>query len=197
MELKESEYKAYFSHLQKISLLGKIYKRLYAILILFICRKKFGNYLVEIGSGTGNGILRASPKNVIGLDINPIAVEFCKSKGLNASLINENGNFPIDENLFDACVLDNVLEHIEDPKKTLDECYRVSKDRGGLVVVVPGIRGYQSDTDHKTFYDRNKLNKLDSRWKMEGIFSVPFILESEKLSNNVKQYCLIAIYIKI
>lgn len=197
MDVKEREYQAYFSHLQKISLLGKVFKRFYAVLILLICRKKYGRHVVEIGSGTGNGILGASPKHVTGLDINPIAVEFCKSKGLKADLINENGGFPIGNHAFDACVLDNVLEHIENPKKTLDECYRVSKPQGGLVVVVPGIRGYNSDLDHKVFYDEKKLKELDPRWKVKQMFTVPFIFGSKMLSSKVNQYCLVAIYTKI
>jgi SAM-dependent methyltransferase len=197
MEVKEGEYQAYFSHLQKISVLGRLYKRLYAILILLFCRIRFGKNVIEVGSGTGNGILGTSPRNVVGLDINPIAIEFCKAKGLRAELINENGDFPIKESGADVCVLDNVLEHIEYPKKILDECYRVSKARGGLVIVVPGRRGYKSDSDHKVFYNRQNLITLDPRWKVQRIFTIPFMFESELLSNNVKQYCLIAIYSKI
>jgi SAM-dependent methyltransferase len=197
MQFKEGEYQAYFSHLQKISLLGKLYKRFYASLILLICHIRFGKHVIEVGSGIGNGVLGASPRNVIGLDINPIAIDFCKTKGLKADLIKENGDFPIKENSVDVCVLDNVLEHIEYPKKTLDECYRVLKEHGGLVIVVPGMRGYKSDSDHKIFYNRKKLNELDPRWRIIKMFSVPFIIESNMLSRKVSQYCLIAIYTKI
>jgi SAM-dependent methyltransferase len=187
----------YFLHLQKISLLGYLYKRFYSSLILFIISRRFGRRIVEVGSGIGSGILGAFPKHVQGLEINPSAVEFCKSRGLNVQLINTDGAFPLVDSTIDSCVLDNVLEHIGEPQQTLDECYRITKKNGGLIIVVPGMRGFESDSDHKKFYDANGLRKLDNRWLLLNLFSMPFIFKSEKLSNSVKQYCLVATYRKI
>jgi SAM-dependent methyltransferase len=192
-----NKFDDYFSHLQRISLLGYLYKRFYSSLILFLISLRFGRNIVEVGSGTGSGILGAFPKYVQGLEINPVAVEFCKVKGLNAQIINADGTFPIFDSTFDACVLDNVLEHIEEPQQTLDECYRITKKDGGLIIVVPGMRGFESDSDHKKFYDADELRSLDSRWQLLNLFSMPFIFKSEKLSNGVKQYCLVASYRKI
>ncbi|MGV3581311.1 MAG: class I SAM-dependent methyltransferase [Methylophilus sp.] len=191
------EFEDYFSHLQKISFIGRIYKRFYTSIILFLCARRFGKRIAEIGSGTGNGILGAFPKSVQGLDINPVAVQHCKSLGLNVNLIYVNGLFPFSDAEFDVCVLDNVLEHINEPKITLDECYRITKEKGGLIIAVPGLLGFQSDMDHKVFYTEEKLCNLDHRWKLLSIFSTPFIFTSEKLSTKVKQYCLVAIYEKV
>jgi SAM-dependent methyltransferase len=192
-----NKFDDYFSHLQKISLLGYFYKRFYSSPVLFIIARRFGRSIIEIGSGTGSGILGAFPKHVQGLEINPNAAEYCKSKGLNVLLINANGTFPIADNTFDSCMLDNVLEHIEEPEQTLDECYRITKENGGLIIVVPGARGFESDSDHKKFYDAEELRSLDNRWQLQSLFSMPFIFKSEKLSNSVKQYCLVASYRKI
>lgn len=193
---KQQSHEAYFDHLQKISFLGKAYKRLYSKLILLICNRKYGSKVLEIGSGIGNGVLGASPSQVIGLDINPEAVEFCKAKGLDADLINDDGVFPVENASVDVCVLDNVLEHIENPQKTLDECHRATKKFGGLVIIVPGMKGYKSDDDHKVFYDSENLKTLDPRWKMNFSFTVPFIFESKFLSESLSQYCLVAVYTK-
>lgn len=192
-----NKFDDYFLHLQEISLLGYLYKRFYSSLILFIISRRFGRRIVEVGSGTSSGILGAFPKHVQGLEINPSAVEFCKAKGLNAQLINADGIFPVADSTFDSCVLDNVLEHIAEPQQTLDECYRITKQVGGLIIVVPGARGFESDSDHKKFYDADGLRNLDSRWQLLSLFSMPFIFKSEKLSNSVKQYCLVATYRKI
>ena len=193
----DNKFESYFSHLQKISLIGRIYKRFYASLILFICARCFGKKVVEVGSGTGNGILGAFPSSVHGLEINPVSVDHCKEIGLKVDLITENDIFPVSDCQFDACVLDNVLEHIENPDFTLNECYRITKKGGGLIIAVPGLRGFKSDSDHKVFYGLNHLLKLDDRWQLRYSFSLPFIVKIEMLSKFVKQYCLVAIYKKI
>lgn len=196
MQVKDNTFENYFSHLQKISFLGRIYKRFFSSPILFLCARYFGQRIVEIGSGTGNGILGAFPTLVHGLEINPLAVKYTKAAGFNVDLIGSDGVFPIADAACDVCVLDNVLEHLSEPHLTLDECYRITKKNGGLVIVVPGARGFESDKDHKIFYSSEELRQLDPRWKMINLFSIPFIFTSKKLSKSVRQYCLVAIYKK-
>jgi SAM-dependent methyltransferase len=197
MDIKRSkEYEAYFNYLKRISPRGRIYKRFFASPILFLCARHFGSRVIEVGSGTGSGVLGAFSRSVIGLDINPFAVEFCSSKGLRAFVIEEDGRFPLPNDSSDVCIFDNVLEHIEHPRRVLDECYRVTGDRGGLVVVVPGVRGYDSDSDHKLFYNEDGLRKLDDRWRLMWSFSIPFFFKSPALSQSIKQYCLVAVYKK-
>jgi SAM-dependent methyltransferase len=197
MENKPTSFEDYFSHLNTISLLGRFYKRFISSPVLYFCARRFGNRVIEIGSGTGSGILGSYPKKVQGLEINPVAVDYCKAAGLNVQLVKDDGIFPVADGAYDACVLDNVLEHIEDPRKTLDECYRITGKIGGLVIAVPGIRGYASDDDHKRFYDAEALRQLGDRWILQSLFSIPFYFTSEKLSRSVRQYCLVATYKKI
>jgi SAM-dependent methyltransferase len=190
------KFAKYFLHLKKISFIGKCYKKYFSSPILFLSARYFGINIVEVGAGIGSGVLGAFPSRVCGLDINAKAVEYCKSKGLKVELIEQNGTFPILTEGVDACILDNVLEHIEDPLVTLNECYRITKEKGGLVVAVPGQLGFQSDEDHKKFYGVEELKALDDRWKLVRLFSTPFFVTNDKLSSSVKQYCLVAIYKK-
>jgi SAM-dependent methyltransferase len=134
---------------------------------------------------------------VQGLEINPLSVEYCRAAGWNVQRIGDDGAFPVADGAFDACVLDNVLEHIEDPRRTLDECYRITREAGGLIVAVPGVRGYASDGDHRKFYDEKGLKLLDDRWSLQRLFSTPFLLTFETLSRSVRQYCLVATYKKV
>jgi SAM-dependent methyltransferase len=191
-----SKFKDYFAHLSEISWKGRLYKNFVSSPVLFLCAQKYGSRIVEIGSGTGSGLLGRFPKKIRGLEINPLSVAYCKSKGLPAELIRENEAFPIATNSMDCCVLDNVLEHIDQPRETLDECYRITRKGGGLIIAVPGRSGFDSDHDHKVFYDANALKSLDERWILQSIFSLPFFFQSEKLSRSVKQYCLVARYTK-
>ena len=197
MAKDSNKYEEYFTHLKKISFTGRVYKKNFSSPALYFCARRFGKLIVEIGSGTGSGVLGAFPKQVHGLEINPIAVEYCNAAGLNVQLIKDDGTFPVADGAFDACILDNVLEHIEHPCKTLDECYRITRENGGLVIAVPGIRGYESDADHKKFYAEEDLRMLDERWLLQSLFSIPFVITNERLSKSVKQYCLVATYKKI
>jgi SAM-dependent methyltransferase len=187
-------FEDYFSHLHEISVFGRAYKRFLSSPVLFYCARRFGKRVIEIGTGIGSGIIGAFPDRVAGLEINPLAVDYCRNAGLNVQLIEANGRFPIGDAAFDACVLDNVLEHIDDPSRTLDECYRVTRENGGMIVAVPGMRGYALDADHKKFYGEKALTALDERWSLRSVFSIPFFFRCETLSKSVKQYCLVAIY---
>lgn len=196
MNPAENKFEDYFAHLKRISWMGRIYKRYWASPILFWVARRFGKRVGEIGSGTGSGILGSFPGRVTGLEINPHAVAYCREKGLDAKLIAADGVLPVPDNCFDVCVLDNVLEHIENPRAVLDECLRVTAERGGLIISVPGGRGFASDSDHKTAFSEMELRHLHPEWECLRIFSTPFIFRSGLLSATVRQYCLVAIYRK-
>jgi SAM-dependent methyltransferase len=192
-----SRFDDYYSHLTNISRLGRIYKKYVAARLLYWNAQRLGVRILEVGCGTGSGVLGAYPRRVIGLDINPHSVDYCRAAGFDAHLIGDDGAFPVSDGAYDVCILDNVMEHIEDPKTTLDECHRITSARGGLVIAVPGKRGYDSDADHKRFYSHIHLRQLDERWQLQRMFSIPFLMTSDLLSNSVKQYCLVATYRKI
>ncbi len=193
---EKDRFAEYFRHLGSISRLGRIYKRFLSSPLLFLLARRFGAKMIEVGAGVGNGVLGAFPTRVVGVDINPLAVEFAQRRGLNAHLIHADGTYPFPDGAFDACILDNVLEHIEYPQSTLDECWRITSADGGLVIAVPGKHGYQSDPDHKVFYDEAKLRLLDKRWKFAHMLAMPSVFLSRRLSDSMRQYCLVAVYRK-
>lgn len=191
---KETDY---YAHLVQISLLGKLYKRLITSPVIHFLCCRFGSNFLEVGCGIGSGFLGAYPKKVSGVEINPLAVEFCRKHGLNVQLIQENQSYPIPDNIIDVCVLDNVLEHLTDPYFTLGECLRVGKKDSGLIVVVPGEKGYASDDDHKIFYDESNLANIHPNWKLKHTFSTPFFIKNKWLSKHIRQYCIVAVYKKV
>lgn len=189
-------YESYYSHLNSISPLGFIYKRYFVSRLLYYQAKNFGARIAEIGSGTGNGVLGAYPKQVVGFEVNPLAVEYCINKNFNVYPIGENSHYPANDGEFDACVLDNVLEHIAEPAFMLQECRRITRKNAGLIVAVPGDKGYLSDPDHKKHYGEEELKNLSPDWQLIKLFSLPFIVKSGLLSKLIPQYCLVAVYKK-
>ena len=186
----------YFRHLKRISRAGRWYKKFFLSPLLFLTARRFGPRIVEVGAGIGSGVLGTFSSNTVGLDVNSYAVNYCRELGLSVKLIDKTGHFPCQDGEFDACILDNVLEHIENPQKTLDECYRITGTKGALVVVVPGSCGFAIDPDHKVYYDTKKLNELDPRWSLLNCFATPSLFLSETLSRRMKQYCVVAVFVK-
>jgi 2-polyprenyl-3-methyl-5-hydroxy-6-metoxy-1,4-benzoquinol methylase len=97
-----------------------------------------GGKLLDIGCGNGHLIKRLSNMgwDVEGMDFDPVAVEYCKSQGLNA----RSGNFfdmNYPSNYYDAVTMSHVIEHVPDPAKTLKEVYRILKPGGTLVMETP------------------------------------------------------------
>lgn len=194
--MPDNQHELYFSHLSQISFLGKVYKRFFSSWVIYYMASQFGNKIAEIGSGIGNGILGAYPDCVTGFEINPLAVNYCKKDNLNVHLVYEGKPYPSQGGEFDACVLDNVLEHLTNPALILSECARIGSEKSGLVVVVPGDKGFLRDSDHKIHYKERDLENLSESWQHLKTISMPFFIKSNFLSKHVSQYCLVAVYKK-
>lgn len=177
--------KIYFEYLSQRSFLGKIYRN-------FILYPRLNKYLkgktLDIGCGIGD--MLSYRRNTIGLDINPLNVNYCKKKKLEAFLMRK-GRIPFKDRSFDSVLLDNVLEHIDSPALLFKEIKRVLKPDGILLIGVPGTKGFESDSDHKIFYDEIKLNTLAEKFKfsVNYLFYTPFF-RSIFLSKRLKQYCI-------
>lgn len=95
--------------------------------------------ILEVGVGEGNFLLAARRfgREVEGLELNPSAAERARSKGFKvhqASLQKVGaGDIP----LFDAACSFQVLEHVPDPRKFLEDMLKVLKPGGKLIISVP------------------------------------------------------------
>ena len=183
-----TNYQEYFEYLSKRSLLGLIYRRFYLY-------PKLSSYLngkiLDVGCGIGDFIRYNA--NVIGVDINPECVHFCRSKGLNVRLM-ASGEIPFEFNSYDSVILDNVLEHLKDPEELLAEIKRVLRAGGNLLVGVPGKKGFRSDDDHKCFYDLDLLKDTLSQAGFSYQLSFYTPLKSRLLDNHASQYCLYGVF---
>lgn len=128
--------------------------------------KKIKGKCVDFGCGSGEQ-LEQMPKGSIGLDINPFAIEFCISKGLNAVLYDSEADSyelkQIKPNIFSTLVMSHLLEHFDNSKevfiKLLNSC--VNKGIDNIVIVVPGVKGYASDLTHVNYINLDFFNKID------------------------------------
>lgn len=101
---------------------------------------------LEIGSFTGGSLVYWEEKygysNPCGIDINPIFAlagdEFAKEKGAKATFKTGFGeSLPYPDNSFDYIVSFDVFEHVKNVELVMQECFRVLKKRGKILLVFP------------------------------------------------------------
>jgi 2-polyprenyl-3-methyl-5-hydroxy-6-metoxy-1,4-benzoquinol methylase len=94
--------------------------------------------MLDVGCSTGFVVEAARQRgwDAVGLDLNPSAVEFGRSRGLDLrGVALEDAEF--EPASFDAVCLFDVLEHLLDPVRTLRACVRLVRPGGILFLYVP------------------------------------------------------------
>jgi 2-polyprenyl-3-methyl-5-hydroxy-6-metoxy-1,4-benzoquinol methylase len=146
-----------------------------------------GNIL-EIGSGLGTyseQIIKNNPNSKITLsDISSLYVENLKKSFLSNSVkvfkldLNNKDDFKeIGYDKFDSIIAINVLEHVKDDKFAFSELYKMLKNDGTLIILVPANKFLYNIIDksigHWRRYTKKELrNKLvEKNFVMEKIYS--------------------------
>jgi SAM-dependent methyltransferase len=182
------EYGAYFDILRRRSRIALLYRRFWLYPVL--CRD-FRGRVLDVGCGIGD-LLRYRP-GTTGVDVNPYLVDWCRSHGLDAQLM-EPDRLPFGTGEFQGAMLDNVLEHLVDPLPLLREIRRVLAAPAVLVVGVPGKRGYEGEPDHKRYYDARGLGEVvaSAGFRQKRLLRMPFALPG--MEHWMKQYCLYGVF---
>src|SRR5688500_1395110 len=131
-----AEHAEYFNYLRGRRLTGLLYRKLWLYPRLM---RHLSGRVLDVGCGIGD--LLAARRGSVGVDINPLLVDWCRRRGLEAKVM-EDGRIPFADHSFDSATLDNVLEHVLAPTLLLAEIRRVLVPGGTLIVGVPGIRGF-------------------------------------------------------
>lgn len=112
------------------------------------------NRILEVGSGLGqhaHQLAEKGAKKVIGIDysyekVNWSKTEFYESNSKKLSFIQGNTEYLcFADDKFDFAYSSSVLEHLKDPKKALQEIFRVVKPGGKLLLTVDYFHGPRGD----------------------------------------------------
>lgn len=99
---------------------------------------KPGGRLLEVGFGNGQTLRRMQSLgwDVQGVEFDPVAVDNARALGLDVYL-GDLASQHLPESSFDAVTSSHVLEHLPDPEGFLNECRRLLKPGGSLVIYTP------------------------------------------------------------
>lgn len=126
--------------------------------------------------------LQLLPKNARLLDvgaggrrITPTIVTFDAAAGPDTDIVGDVHDLPISDESFDAVFCTGTLEHVRDPKRAVQEMYRVLKAGGLVHLDVPFIQGFHADpTDYWRFtVDGLKLLASDFEELSAGVHIGP------------------------
>lgn len=104
-------------------------------------RVESGCKVLDFGCGTGAGLAELGQDyRVVGLDRSELALEFCRSRGLEEIILGDGASPPFRANFFDGIVALDIFEHIERDDIAFREALRILKPGGTLVLSVPAHR---------------------------------------------------------
>jgi SAM-dependent methyltransferase len=94
--------------------------------------------ILDLGSGT-----RSRAEHIINLEIEAIP---------NVDVVADGHYLPFKNAVFDAVIIEAVLEHVKDPKRIISEVRRILRPFGYICVAVPFMQGYHaSPTDYQRY----------------------------------------------
>ena len=121
--------------------------------------------VLEVGSGTGALLTELQEtKRAIGLDFSPLAIGYCRERGLTNLLVGNAERLPFRDTSFDAVVSLDTLEHVPDHESAVAGIARSLRPGGVLVLNVPAFRWLWGPHDvalmHHRRYTKSQVRDL-------------------------------------
>lgn len=188
-------------------------KTVWRILFNFELKKiKVGGEILDIGAGNERSSYFRFLKLADNYKITSVDIINERKPDIIADL--ENG-LPVLDNKFDYVMCFNLLEHIYNHQKVVNECFRVLKSGGTLLGAVPFIMHYHADPNDYFRYTHQTLQKIfqtagfaEVKIKALGygpfvagfsqieyllpgfikIFIIPFLILSDKIVIKIKKH---------
>jgi len=118
------------------------------------------------------------------------------TKNINVDIVHDLNIYPYpwENNSIKEIILDNVLEHLNDVVKTIDELYRILQPNGKIIIRVPYAKSDWAfvDPTHKHFFTENSFNYFtethEYNYYSKSRFTVKykFINNTQNLSHKIR-----------
>ncbi|HKW94467.1 MAG TPA: class I SAM-dependent methyltransferase [Methylomirabilota bacterium] len=112
---------------------------------------------LDVGTSTGANLrlLRdLGCRRVVGLEPSAAAIRFCESKGLGPVRLGDICGMPFPDATFDLVLATDVIEHVEDDRRALEEIHRVLVPGGYVLLTVPAFKSLWGLQDEVSLHKR-------------------------------------------
>jgi SAM-dependent methyltransferase len=120
--------------------------------------------ILDVGTSTGTNLRMLRDEgfgNVQGIDLSPEAKRFCEAKGLGEVTLGSVLDLPYPDNAFDLLLATDVIEHVDDDARAIEEIRRVLRPGGRAVFTVPAFMSLWGPQDivaeHRRRYRKRPL----------------------------------------
>jgi SAM-dependent methyltransferase len=117
---------------------------------------------LDLGCGTGVVLTELQKRrSSVGVDMSPLALEFCRRRGLTRLVRGDATGMPLIQGSCQAIIALDVFEHIEDDRRAFAESLRSLAPGGILILSVPAFQSLWGPHDialmHFRRYTRHEL----------------------------------------
>ncbi len=168
------------------------YEELFSLIKSYIKEEQAS--VIDIGCGVGrlSRILRDDSKaNVTCLDFSQWACDQLSQQGFK-TIVSSLPNIPLPDDTFDYAVATEVLEHLDNPEKTLLQMARVVKFGGLVMFSVPNDTLHpHEELEHQQIFTKERVIKM-----MATIGDDYIIKSGEFYPGSVHEYLLGIVVVK-
>jgi SAM-dependent methyltransferase len=158
-----SEHRTFWEHIYRYRFAAKFVKN---------------RQVLDIASGDGYGaraFVEVGAQRVIAADIAPDACNLARKYNLDVVCANAE-QIPLPKRSFDVVVSFETIEHLDNPEAFLDECVRVLRVGGMLILSTPNREVYSELGKHNSFhlheFNRTELLELlESKFRKVRLYS--------------------------
>ena len=134
--------------------------------------------VLDIACGEGYGsaaMLSGGARSVVGVDIDADAVEHARRKYNLQTRVGSAEEIPAADDEFDVVVSFETIEHVANPERFVDECVRVCRPGGWVIISTPNKDVYLKDATPNEYHLSEMTPEqfsscLRSRFKSVNIF---------------------------
>lgn len=166
---RATKFDRFFSEKRYIALKNSLYN--YIIrksAVQYSLRDEVPGMILETGSGISP--VTQNNKSIVYTDISLEAMKILKgSQEAGSYVVADITKLPFKENIFSHAISSEVLEHIEDDRKALEELSRVLRQQGSLIITVPHRKIYYSFDDRFVgHFRRYELEDIIEKLRITG-----------------------------
>lgn len=101
--------------------------------------------IIDIGGNTGviSELVQDKGYDIVVADISGLALKKAKARGIKTLKLDFNENFSSIDKKYDVIIAGEIIEHILDVKKFLDECNNILEEDGYLILSTPNLANFK------------------------------------------------------